>query len=177
MIRIQIDKLFMKVIVIRKYGQLKSGDEATRVCQHWLDNKQVFLFWCIYHRARTQKEIPLGGWYLACTTECSALMLLLWRVWSNLACCVHCPLLLSPGSLWCWPQLTCPPSLLSLLASLSSVPHWAMLAAPVMWRLSLLPSSHCSMAQLSRTDCPHCPPRHVAVTSDPGPGQHCTIGS
>ena len=35
MIRIQIDKVFMKVIVIRKYGQLKSGDEATRVnCQH-----------------------------------------------------------------------------------------------------------------------------------------------
>ena len=166
----------MKVIVIRKYGQLVSGDEATRVnCQHWLDNKQVFCFDVFIIGPELRRNPP--WWYLACTTECSALMLLLWEVWSNLACCVHCPLLLSPGSLWWWPQLTCPPSLLSPLASHSSFPHWAMLAAPVMWRLSLLPSSHCSMAQLSRTDCPHCPPRHVAVTSDAGPGHHCTIGT
>ena len=108
MIRIQNDKLFMKVIVIRKYGQLVSGDEATRVnCQHWLDNKQVFCFDVFIIGPELRRNPP--WWYLACTTECSALMLLLWEVWSNLACCVHCPLLLSPGSLWWWPHLTCPP--------------------------------------------------------------------
>ena len=78
-------------------------------------------------------------------------MLLLWAwVWSNLAgaawplsCCCQEPHCDDDDGL-SWPR---PHS------SLSSSPHSSKLMVPVMWRLSLPPSSHCSMAQLSRTDC------------------------
>ena len=113
-------------------------------------------------RPEHRKKFPLLVIFsLDSSVQCCP-MLLLWAwVWSNLAgaawplsCCCQEPHCDDDDGL-SWPR---PHS------SLSSSPHSSKLMVPVMWRLSLPPSSHCSMAQLSRTDCLPASARHVAVT-------------